>query len=119
MFIDQIRLYNFRVYYGNNILELAKNDSQNISLIAGNNGFGKTSFLTALVWGLYGKLMADVDQRYKQEIYESGGYKRYCEKLMNRAALSESEDLFETLFDKIDDNKYHPGNRFPQFRLYS
>ncbi|MDB5119737.1 MAG: sulfur modification protein DndD [Sphingobacteriales bacterium] len=92
MFINQIVLNNFRVYYGINPLDFSVEGDRNISVIAGNNGFGKTSFLTSLVWGLYGKLMVDVDDRYRQDINESGNYKRYCEKLMNRLAITESQD---------------------------
>lgn len=101
MFINKISLTNFRVYYGKNELDLASEINNNISVIAGNNGFGKTSFLTSLVWGLYGKLMTDVDERYRQDIMESGGYKRYCEKLMNRLALSESPEKIATLQEEI------------------
>lgn len=88
MLINQIVLRNFRVYNGNNDLSFSTDQYKNITVIAGNNGYGKTSFLTALVWGLYGKLMVDVDDRYRQDIKESGGYKKYCEKLMNRNALN-------------------------------
>lgn len=98
MFIDQIILENFRVYYGANEVRLSRDADHQITVIAGNNGFGKTSFLTGLVWGLYGKLMADVDQRYRQEIQESGGYKRYCEKLVNRLALAEARPEHDDLF---------------------
>ncbi|QHS55937.1 DNA sulfur modification protein DndD [Mucilaginibacter sp. 14171R-50] len=101
MFINKISLYNFRVYYGNNALDLSTDINNNISVIAGNNGFGKTSFLTALVWGLYGKLMSDVDERYRQDIMESGGYKRYCEKLMNRLAISEADEKIALLQEEI------------------
>jgi DNA sulfur modification protein DndD len=102
MFINKISLYNFRVYYGENELELSTDITNNISIIAGNNGFGKTSFLTSLVWGLYGKLMPDVDERYRQDILESGGYKRYCEKLMNRLALSESNEKIDLINAEIE-----------------
>jgi DNA sulfur modification protein DndD len=91
MFIEKIEIKNFRVYKGMNELALSTKARQNVSIISGNNGFGKTSFLTSLVWCLYGKLMGDVDERYRQEIYDSGGYKRYCEKLMNKSALTESK----------------------------
>ncbi|KRT17788.1 hypothetical protein ASU31_00370 [Pedobacter ginsenosidimutans] len=90
MFIEQIIINNFRVYQGINTVNFAMDADQNITVIAGNNGFGKTSFLTSLVWGLYGKLMNDVDERYRQDINEAGGYTRYCEKLMNRIAHSEA-----------------------------
>src|SRR6185437_2872745 len=89
MFIEKIIINNFRVYKGFNDLTLASDVEQNVSIISGNNGFGKTSLLTSLVWCLYGKLMADVDERYRKEIYESGGYKKYCDKIMNRVALAE------------------------------
>ncbi|WCT13470.1 AAA family ATPase [Mucilaginibacter jinjuensis] len=98
MFINDITIRNFRVYYGANQVRLAADNDRNITIISGNNGFGKTSFLTALVWCLYGKLMSDVDTKYRQEIHESGGYKAYCKKLMNRLAASEDPagngDLF-------------------------
>jgi len=112
MFIDHITLHNFRVYYGHNPIILSKDKDHQISIISGNNGFGKTSFLTGLVWGLYGKLMADVEQRYRQEIHESGGYKRYCEKLMNRLALAELEeqnDLFHQSEATREGSKAHPA----------
>jgi DNA sulfur modification protein DndD len=84
MKIDQIILENYRIYCGKTSLQLSNTKQKNISIVSGNNGFGKTSLLTSLVWCLYGKLMIDVDERYKREIYESGGYKRYCEKTLNR-----------------------------------
>lgn len=87
MLIEKIVIKNFRVYNGINELLLATDTHKNVSIISGNNGYGKTSFLSSLVWCLYGKLMSDVDERYRREIYESGGYKRYCEKVMNRLAL--------------------------------
>ncbi|TCD28640.1 DNA sulfur modification protein DndD [Pedobacter psychrodurus] len=96
MFIEQIIFNNFRVYYGNNPVVLAGDKNRHISIVAGNNGFGKTSFLTGLVWGLYGKLIVDVDLRYRQEISESGGYRRYCEKLMNKLAISSTTEQIST-----------------------
>jgi DNA sulfur modification protein DndD len=88
MLIDQIELTNFRVYHGVNELNLSTDALSSITIVAGNNGFGKTSLLTSLVWCLYGKLMSEVDNKYRQEIYESGGYLKYCEKLMNRLAVN-------------------------------
>lgn len=102
MFINQIELSNFRVYKGINILDFSVDQDKNITVIAGNNGFGKTSFLTSLVWGLYGKLMVDVDDRYRQDISESGGYKRYCEKLMNRLSHSEAIEKTKVLQDNFN-----------------
>lgn len=108
MFISQITLDNFRVYSGNHLIRFSVDSDKNITIVAGNNGFGKTSFLTSLVWCLYGKLMVDVDDRYRQDISEAGGYKRYCEKLMNRHTLSESEPKVEILQSQLE------GKNLPQ-----
>jgi len=92
MFIERVTIENFRVYCGVNDLSFSVNPKKNVSIVSGNNGYGKTSFLTSLVWCMYGKLMADVDERYRKEIYESGGYKKYCEKILNLfAAKKESK----------------------------
>ncbi len=91
MLIEKIIINNFRVYKDVNELHLSVDTENNVSIISGNNGFGKTSLLTSLVWCLYGKLMGEVDERYRKEIYESGGYKRFCEKIMNRHAVGKSK----------------------------
>lgn len=103
MFVNKIALTNFRVYYGRKELDFSTDITSNITVIAGNNGFGKTSFLTSLVWCLYGKLMADVDEKYRFDIMDSGGYKRYCEKLMNRLALSESAELSDAIQNELSE----------------
>jgi len=85
MRIDKITINNFRIYHGRHELAFKVHDSKrNISIIAGQNGFGKTTFLTALVWGFYGKLIGEVDEKYKREIYEAGGYKKYANAILNR-----------------------------------
>jgi DNA sulfur modification protein DndD len=85
MRINRITLNNFRIYKGENNLVLKPCDaSKNITIIAGQNGFGKTTFLTALVWGFYGKLIGEVDEKYKKDIYEAGGYKKYAKSVLNR-----------------------------------
>ncbi|OEK03088.1 hypothetical protein BFP97_16855 [Roseivirga sp. 4D4] len=97
MIIDEIKLRNYRIYYGDNKLKLRTHSNKNISIVSGNNGYGKTSLLTSLVWCLYGKLMIDVDDRYRREIYEAGGYKKYCQKTLNRKAWSEKDKHHEQL----------------------
>ena len=59
-----------------------------MSLIAGKNGFGKTTFLTSLIWGLYGNLMAQVEEKYKKDIKSAGGYDEYLNKLLNNSVLN-------------------------------
>lgn len=92
MRINKVIIDNFRIYFGKNEVILKQNDlKKNISIIAGHNGFGKTTFLNALVWCFYGKLIADVDDKYRKEIYEAGGYKKYSFINLNREARSNSE----------------------------
>jgi len=90
MRINKISLINFRIYKGqNSIVFKSHNEGKNITIIAGQNGFGKTTFLSALVWGFYGKLLSEVDEKYKREIYELGGYKKYANSLLNRETKSD------------------------------
>ena len=78
MIIKKVQLEDFRIYRGVNEIDFNVHQEKNVFIISGENGFGKTTFLTALVWCLYGKLMIDVDEKYKREIYEAGGYKKYA-----------------------------------------
>jgi len=95
MRINRISLNNFRVYKDQNTIVFKPNSqNKNITVIAGQNGFGKTTFLSALVWGFYGKLIGEVDEKYKREIYELGGYKKYANSILNREV-------------KLDDNSEH------------
>lgn len=83
MFIESIILHNYRAYKGKNRTSF-KPDAKNIFLVAGNNGFGKTTFLTSLVWCLYGKLMADVDEKFRREINDAQGYKNYARQSLHK-----------------------------------
>ncbi|MDN3548926.1 AAA family ATPase [Mucilaginibacter aquaedulcis] len=104
MLVEKITLHNFRVYQGNHTVVISANPEQNVTVISGQNGFGKTTLLTSLVWGLYGKLMADVDERYRKDIYENGGYKKYAAKLMSRPALQNAELSFGQLQQRLIDS---------------
>ncbi len=105
MLIDKITVRNFRVYHGKHDLSLSINPEKHVTVISGQNGFGKTSLLTSLVWVLYGKLITDVDERYRKEIYESGGYKKYANKLMNRPALENALSQNGQLINLIQETK--------------
>ncbi len=83
MYIKSITLNNFRAYKGANTTTFKMN-GKNLFLIAGDNGFGKTTFLTSLVWCLYGKMMADVDDKFRREINDAQGYKSYARLNLNR-----------------------------------
>lgn len=94
MTIKEIELYNFRIYKGENVIDLASDEARNIFIISGRNGFGKTTFLMSLVWCLYGKYMQEVDDLYKKEIVDQGGYSKYIANSLNRLAKSEEDFNF-------------------------
>ena len=54
MKIDQIKLYNFGSYEGENDFYTEIDDDKNIILIGGKNGAGKTTLFTAIRLCLYG-----------------------------------------------------------------
>lgn len=90
MRIEKILLSNFRIYSGLNEIYFNHLKDKNISLIAGKNGFGKTSFLTSMIWGLYGGLMTQVEGKYKKDIKSAGGYELYRRTLLNHHAVEQS-----------------------------
>jgi len=93
MKIHKIKFSNFRIYKGENEINLSsKNPSQNISIIAGKNGYGKTTFLTSLIWCFYGKMMVEVEENFKKDIRNVGGYDKFLHTLVNRE-IKEEFDL--------------------------
>ena len=99
MFIESIILHNYRAYKGHNQTSF-KQDAKNIFLVAGNNGFGKTTFLTSLVWCLYGKLMVDVDEKFRREINDAQGYKNYARQSLHKE-LASVVNTYETSLLKM------------------
>ena len=68
MIIKEIKIKNFRSYYGENHLSLSKG----LTLIIGDNGDGKTTFFEALEW-LYntsgeGKQLSHISEKRKAEM---------------------------------------------------
>ncbi|MEX0996920.1 MAG: AAA family ATPase [Flavobacteriaceae bacterium] len=92
MKISRVQFNNFRIYRGSNEISFSSTDSKNISLIAGKNGFGKTTFLTSLIWAFYGKLMGQVEEKYKKDIKTAGGYDNYVTSLLNNNVKWEFEN---------------------------
>lgn len=99
MYIEKITINNYRIYYGENTVTIAPVSNRNVSVISGDNGYGKTTFLTALVWCLYGNQMQEVDSFYKDRILAAGGYKKYLASSMNRRALANGETKFHVSID--------------------
>jgi len=99
MFIDSVILKNFRAYKGRNETSFRKN-GKNVFLIAGNNGFGKTTYLSAMVWCLYGKLMVDVDEKFRREINDAQGYKSFAKAGLNNICAATVDSLALSADDK-------------------
>lgn len=104
MQISKITLYNYRIYKGENQITFDEDPLRNIHIVSGFNGFGKTTFLTSLVWCLFGSQMQEVDESYKKRIKEVGGYPKYLEDGLNRLAYLDLETDYyvEIKFTKID-----------------
>jgi DNA sulfur modification protein DndD len=94
MKIKEIEIYNFRIYKGKNKIELSTDVENNICIISGRNGFGKTTFLMSLVWCLYGRNMQEVDDLYKKEIQDQDNYNKYIANSLNRLARLEEDYNF-------------------------
>jgi DNA sulfur modification protein DndD len=92
MKINKIKFQNFRIYKGENEILFTPNPAKNISIIAGKNGFGKTTFLTSLIWVFYGKMMSEVEDKYKKDIKNAGGYEKFIKSLLNREVKSDYEN---------------------------
>ncbi len=104
MIIKSIELENFRIYKDYNKVDLTISEDKNIYIISGKNGFGKTTFLMSLVWCLYGKQMQEVDDLYRKEILDQGGYPKYIPNSLNRKAKSDGQKQFSvkiTITDAI------------------
>lgn len=94
MLIKNITLENFRIYKGINEIDLLPDGDKNVIIISGRNGYGKTTFLMSLVWCLYGNHMDRVDELYKKEIEDKGGYGKYIGNSLNRLAKANGETKF-------------------------
>lgn len=56
MKFKEIKFYNFMRYYGENTIKFSTDSQKNVTVILGNNTFGKTTIAQAFRWGLYGEV---------------------------------------------------------------
>ena len=92
MIIKSITLNNFRLYEGMNTIDFMLSSDQNITLISGENGFGKTTFLHSLIWCLYGKLIAEIEANVRKEI-NGYGYGAFLKSNLNNDAATKIENI--------------------------
>lgn len=55
MKLQRLTLKNFRQFYGEQVLHFSTSSQQNVTIIHGENGAGKTSLLNAFKWAFYGE----------------------------------------------------------------
>ena len=65
MILNRVKIRNFRQYV-NVDMDFAKEDGKNFTIIQGDNGTGKTTFLNALSWCLYGRESYSTDKKGKK-----------------------------------------------------
>ena len=94
MELSRIEIKNFRQYYNNVNIDLSTNLGQNIVLIGGKNGYGKTNFLLSIVWCLYGEKISQIDDNFKKEIQKEKNYSSFMQQSINWTAKTENEDTF-------------------------
>ena len=67
MILDSMTLDNFRQYYGRQRLKFARGSEQNVTVIQGINGAGKTSLFLALNWCLYEEGIDNIGELISKE----------------------------------------------------
>lgn len=102
MKINKVMLSNFRIYKGENIVSFLPFSEKNINIIAGKNGYGKTTFLTALIWSFYGRMMSEVEDKYRRDIKNYGGYDKYLYSILNKELLHVENSSFSVEVEITD-----------------
>jgi len=76
MIIDSIKITNFGLYRGENIIQLSPDTllNRNITVVSGQNGIGKSTLLEAIHLCLLGSL--SIDDRVSEANYEKHLFKR-------------------------------------------
>lgn len=94
MKLSNIEINNFRQYYDAVNIDLSTNSHQNIILIGGRNGYGKTNFLLSIVWCLYGEKISQIDDNFKKEIQKEKNYSSFMQQSINWTAKKENKEVF-------------------------
>ena len=63
MILEEIRLRDFRCFYGNTSIRFSEDPEKNVTIIYAENGVGKTTLLNALLWCFYGETTARFEKR--------------------------------------------------------
>ena len=63
MILHEIRLTDFRCFFGKSFIRFSEDEEKNVTLIYAENGVGKTTLLNALLWCFYGDTTARFEKR--------------------------------------------------------
>lgn len=94
MKFSNIKINDFRQYYNTVNIDLTTHAGQNIVVIGGRNGYGKTNFLLSIVWCLYGEKISQIDDNFKKEIQKEKNYSSFMQQSINWTAKKENKDTF-------------------------
>ena len=93
MLVKSIRVCNFRQFKGEQRLDFAIGDENNVTIVMGDNGTGKTSLAQAFKWCLYG----DTDFRDKSV---------FCQAVKQEMSQNTEEDVEVQLVLEHKGNQY-------------
>lgn len=103
MIIKSLTLYNYKNFFGENLLKLEtdKNSDTNILLIGGANGSGKTTILEAIRLSLFGK-------RFINGYVSKNSYQKFLISAKNNASNKICDPIFYIKIEIIV-NEYNPS----------
>lgn len=89
----QIKLTNFRQFYGSQEISFSTDDKKNVTVVHAENGIGKTTLLNAVLWAMYGETTTKFEQK---------------EKVLNFTAKNEGKRVasVEVYFEHSDENYF-------------
>lgn len=76
MLIKSLRMENFRQFKGKTEMDFSCDPERNVTIILGDNSFGKTTLLQAFNWCFYGKIMFDQNPDFLLNLEVAGDMNR-------------------------------------------
>lgn len=99
MILEELRLKDFRCFYGEGVIRFSTDPKRNVTLIYAENGVGKTTLLNAMLWCLYG----ETTKRFEKK-----------EDILNHDAKEQEKKLASVELFFEHDDKHYVAKRFFQ-----